>query len=388
MILTEYFPDILEPVFTGGVESRVFHLVKHLMEKNTVDVIKRTDIYSFNSPIAIIHRGMFFLHQLIKIIFISTKYDIVEGTNFVTYILAFLYAKKIGAKAVAWYPDVFIGQGVERLGLLSGIATEFTERLAIKLPWDGIIALSEETKKKLILRGTNPGKPKVIYGGVENQKYKKVQESTHLRQATEGQARKYKEVTILCIARLVKYKRTQDLLLAIYFLHRRYRDIRVIIVGNGPMKNYLIKLSRQLGTYERISWMNGVSENQKWELLTRSHIHVLPSVVEGFGLVTVESLASGTPVVNADIPINREILEKEEVRRKKEEGNIEEGLVQGGLLFKAGDAVDLAEKIETLLVNRKLYNQKVSEAYELVRKYDWEKVNRQTEEFYQHLLSN
>ncbi|KKU06086.1 MAG: Glycosyl transferase group 1 [Candidatus Magasanikbacteria bacterium GW2011_GWA2_45_39] len=104
--------------------------------------------------------------------------------------------------------------------------------------------------------------------------------------------------------------------------------------------------------------------------------------------MTIEALASGTPVVNADIPINREILQKEEGKRKREEGNTKDSLVQGGLLFKAGDAADLAEKIELLLTDRKLYNQKVGEGRELAKRYEWERVNNQTEEFYQRLLSD
>ena len=71
----------------------------------------------------------------------------VEGTNFTTYILAFLYAKKVKAKAFAWYPDVFVGKAIKRLGLINGLLTEIAERISLRLPWDRIIALSEETKR-------------------------------------------------------------------------------------------------------------------------------------------------------------------------------------------------------------------------------------------------
>ena len=73
---------------------------------------------------------------------------------------------------------------------------------------------------------------------------------------------------------------------------------------------------------------------------------------------------------------------------KKEEGNTEDSLVQGGLLFRAGDAVDLAEKIEILLIDKELYNRKVGEGKELVKRYEWEEINKQTEGFYQRLLSD
>ena len=73
--LLEYFPDVLEPVFTGGVESRAFHLVKFLEKRHKVEVVKRTGIYSFNSLAAVIHRVLFFLRQLVKIIFVDKTFE-------------------------------------------------------------------------------------------------------------------------------------------------------------------------------------------------------------------------------------------------------------------------------------------------------------------------
>ena len=370
LILTEYFPSGIGKTFTGGVEARVYHLANYLkLRGHQITIKSRTDKYSFNTLSALIERFKYLVREgsdLLRRSDLLGKYDIVEGTNFSTHILAFLYAKRVGAKAVAWYPDVFIGHGVERLGLISGIVTELAERLAIRLSWDGVISLSGETKKKLIKAGLKAKKIETIYGGVDIDKYKKVQEGI----------RKYKNATIICVVRLVKYKRVQDLLLAIYFLRERFKDIRVIIVGDGPEFAKLKVKSEKLKVADKVRFLDSVSEEEKWELLIRSHIHALPSVVEGFGLVSIESLSVGTPVVNADIPINREILQKEE------------GPISGGLLFRAGDAVDLAEKIEILLLDKKLYNQKASEGRELAKRYDWEKINKQTEEFYQRLLSD
>ena len=396
LILTEYFPSGIGKTFTGGVEARVYHLANYLkLRGHQITIKSRTDKYSFNTLSALIERFKYLVREgsdLLRRSDLLGKYDIVEGTNFSTHILAFLYAKRVGAKAVAWYPDVFIGHGVERLGLISGIVTELAERLAIRLSWDGVISLSGETKKKLIKAGLKAKKIETIYGGVDIDKYKKVQEGTCL---AGRQARKYKNATIICVVRLVKYKRVQDLLLAIYFLRERFKDIRVIIVGDGPEFAKLKVKSEKLKVADKVRFLDSVSEEEKWELLIRSHIHALPSVVEGFGLVSIESLSVGTPVVNADIPINREILQKEEGKSlpagkvgKKEEGNTEDSLVQGGLLFRAGDAADLAEKIEILLLDKKLYNQKAGEGRELAKRYEWEKINKQTEEFYQRLLSD
>lgn len=369
LILTEFFPSSIGKFFTGGVESRVYHIYEYLKRNHTVEVWSITSGYSFNSFSLLCRRLSYFVSNIFKIVTYQGKIDIVEGTNATTFFLAYFLARRVGAKAVAWVPDLLGLSGIRYVGLLNGIAISFWEKLSMRFKWDGVIALSEETKKKLIKAGINTKKIKTIYGGVNYNFYKNYKDYP-----------KFKPPTLICIARLVKYKRVRDLLLAIYFLQERFRDIRAIIVGDGPEFHKLKVNSEQLKITDRIRFLSSVSEKEKWELLARSHIHVLPSVVEGFGLATIEALAAGTPVVNADIPINREILRSREsgVRSKAE----------GGSLFKSGDAADLAEKIEILLTDKKLYNRKVSEGRELVKKYGWEKVNEQTEEFYQSLLSD
>lgn len=379
LFFTEYFPDPSEPIFTGGVETRVYRLASFLRDHgHGVEVKKRTETYSFNTPKTLIDRFLYFWRSLIGVE--GKNYDIVEGTNFVTYIPAFFRAKWIGARSVAWYPDVFVGHAIERLGFINGMITEIAEWIALHLPWDGVIALSNETRKKLIAVGVSAKKIRVIYGGVDLPKSPKSPKSP--------------QQILLCIARLVQYKRVQDLLLAAYVLKEKFPQIRIIIVGDGPERNALRQLSVQLGISSLILWKRHITEDEKWELLKKSTLHILPSVVEGFGLVTVEALAVGTPVINADTPVNREILEKPQATRPQRlrvalAGEASDKLqIEGGLLFRAGDYVDLAEKIETLLIDKKLYNQKVSEGKELVKRYEWEKVNTQTERFYQHLLSH
>ena len=365
VLLTEFFPRDGK-YFTGGVEVRVTRLYEYLKKAgHEVTVVCRSGNYEFNSFSTAVKRLLFFCNLFVKIVFSGLpKADVVEGTNFTTYILAFLYAKKIKAKVVAWYPDVFLGKAVERLGLINGVLTEIAERISLKLPWDRIIALSHETKNKLISAGVDRGKINVIYGGVN------IHNSPNIP--------KFPNPTIICISRLVRYKRIQDLILAVYLLKDRIPDIRLILVGEGPERKELKVQISNLKIEHNINLFSKVSEEGKMDLLAKSHVHILPSAVEGFGLVTIEALAVGTPVVNADIPINREILNGQKVDRST-------GCqVKGGLLFRLGNYVDLAEKIEILLTDNKLYDRKVKEGFELVKRYDWDKVNKE----YEHLLFN
>lgn len=362
LLLTEFFPESTsEPVLTGGVEARTFHLVQWLSKLHRVIVWKRTSRYRFNSSSTLIFERMGFILKTLWYGFVTReRFDVVEGTNALTYPLAYLLARRTGAEAVAWIPDLFGEYAVKHLGFLNGLFIGFFEWLTLKLPWDGIIALSQETKKKVLSMNSNSRTPmSVIHGGVAFV-------------ASTSLTAKFNHPTVLTISRLVPYKRVDQSLLAVYLVRQSIPDLQLIIVGNGPEKPRLMRLARQLNIDTRIDWKSRISEDKKWPLLSRSHLHVLPSEFEGMGLVTLEALAAGTPVVNSDIPINKEVLQGE----------------QGGLLFPKGDYVELAHAITRLLSDRTLYEQKSREAKELIKQYRWDSVNRQTEEFYEHLLSH
>lgn len=362
LFLTEFFPEnTTDPILTGGVEARTFHLVQWLSKLHRVIVWKRTSRYRFNSsPTLIFERMGFILKTLWYGLATREQFDMVEGTNALTYPLAHLLARRTGAKAVAWIPDLFGGHASKHLGFLNGFFIRIFEWLTFKLRWDGIIALSQETKKRVLSMNLTPRTPMtVIHGGVA------FVEPTSL-------TAKFNHLTVLTISRLVPYKRVDLLLLAAHLVRQTIPDLRLIIIGDGPEKQRLMHLARQLSTDKRIDWKSRISEDEKWSLLSRSHLHVLPSEFEGMGLVTLESLAAGTPVVTSDIPINKEVLQGE----------------QGGLLFPKGDYVELSHTIARLLSDRALYERKSREAKELVKQYRWDTVNRRTEEFYEHLLSH
>jgi len=75
---------------------------------------------------------------------------------------------------------------------------------------------------------------------------------------------------------------------------RRMPDKQFKIAGIGPMKNAVEEYATK---YDNIKYLGYVSEEEKIDLLSRAKILVLPSRAETFGVVYVESMASGTPVI-------------------------------------------------------------------------------------------
>jgi len=170
LLITEFFPNEKKN-FSGGVEVRTYYLAKYLAKKNEVTVICRRRKNEFVKEqlenVKIIRLGKQidkveanFYSIFSRLIFIiqsfhfglKQKADLIEGSNFICLISAFFTAKIKRIPAIAWYPDIYGNEWIKNFGILTGSFGLFLENIGLLLPWNHIIALSEQTKKKLIKR--------------------------------------------------------------------------------------------------------------------------------------------------------------------------------------------------------------------------------------------
>jgi glycosyltransferase involved in cell wall biosynthesis len=105
------------------------------------------------------------------------------------------------------------------------------------------------------------------------------------------------------------------------------------IVGDGPEREDLVRLSRELGLQARVSWHGQLAQTELPELYRQAAAVVVPSVDEGLGLTAVEALLCETPVVAFDSGGLRDVIQHEKT----------------GLLVRPGDRVSLAKTLDDLL---------------------------------------
>lgn len=135
----------------------------------------------------------------------------------------------------------------------------------------------------------------------------------------------------LAAGRLVPQKDFPTLLRA-FKLVRREIDARLIVLGQGPLHDELVKLGATLGISDTISFPGFVRNPYAW--MSQADVFVLSSAWEGFGNVLVEALACGTPVVSTDCPSGpAEILRGGEI----------------GPLVPVGDVGSMAEALISVL---------------------------------------
>lgn len=104
---------------------------------------------------------------------------------------------------------------------------------------------------------------------------------------------------VLATGRLVPYKGFHVLIEAL-----RHVDATVMIVGEGPLKDDLRQTARRLGVGERFILAGGLSRDDLKIHLHAARVFTLPSVsaAEAFGIVQLEAMAAGLPVINTDLP--------------------------------------------------------------------------------------
>jgi glycosyltransferase involved in cell wall biosynthesis len=101
----------------------------------------------------------------------------------------------------------------------------------------------------------------------------------------------------------------ENLLIAFQQLEKDTSDVQLIIGGTGPLEEELIALARELGIERKVHFVGFISEDRLPLYYQMADLFVLATKeLEGFGLVTLEAMACGLPVVGTPVGGTKEIL--------------------------------------------------------------------------------
>jgi len=179
--------------------------------------------------------------------------------------------------------------------------------LTIRLSYfrcDGIVAVSEGVKESLRKIGRiKPSRIQVIYNPVVVKERPTIQCQNHF---DNQWANDYK-YRILSVGRLVPQKDHENLIKAFYLVTKNI-DAKLVILGDGPLREKLTDLIAELNLTDQVSLHGFCIDPYPW--YRSADLFVLSSLWEGFGIVLVEALECGLQVVSTDCPSGpREILQ-------------------------------------------------------------------------------
>ncbi|WP_461834372.1 glycosyltransferase [Desulfothermus sp.] len=177
---------------------------------------------------------------------------------------------------------------------------DFTAKYA-----DGFIATSLGIKNVLLKKGIPAHKIYLIYNGLDWHIYEKV--SLDLKKVKNKLGIKEGEKVVGCISRLVPIKGISSLLFAIHRLSKIIPNIKVLIVGEGPLKADLEFLARKLKINDKVIFTGFCQDILP--CLKVIDVFVIPSFFESCPYSLLEAMAMGKPVVARAVGSLPEIIE-------------------------------------------------------------------------------
>ncbi|TQS92814.1 glycosyltransferase family 1 protein [Arthrobacter sp. TS-15] len=113
---------------------------------------------------------------------------------------------------------------------------------------------------------------------------------------------------VLFLGRLEYGHKGLDLLLEAWAIACEQVEGNLLIAGTGPDEERLRTSIQQAGLSDRVRMLGWLSGDKKFQALSHARLLVVPSRHETFGLVAIDALAAGTPVIAFDIPCLKEIV--------------------------------------------------------------------------------
>jgi glycosyltransferase involved in cell wall biosynthesis len=227
-----------------------------------------------------------------------------------------------------------------------------------------IISVSHRVAREFRAIGVPEEKMVVIPNGIDLEEFKQLPTGDPFRKRLDI---KENEKIVLTVGRLEKIKGFQYLIRALPSIIKEVGSTRLVIAG--PDFNYggkLKKLTEETNVQDHVTFYGPINGKEKFEAFSAANIVAIPSLYEGFGMLLLEAMAAGKPLVATNTGAAPEI--------------IQDG--KNGILASPGDAEDLAGKIIKLLSDNQLMYLIGQESRKTVEAFDWEKVSEQIHKLY------
>jgi glycogen synthase len=307
------------------------------------------------------------LEECMKLIASNINFDIIHGHDWLV-----AYCAKV-VKEVYKIPLVTTMHATE-FGRNNGINTEIqryihsTEKYLAEISNKLIVCSNFMLSQVSEIFEIKNDKVKIIPNGVEQVSCSK----TDLYEFRKQYAT-VDEKIVFYIGRLVFEKGVQFLIKAIPKILETNYKTKFVIAGTGPMADELKHITKKLELEDKVLFTEYIEEENKNMLYRAADVSVFPSLYEPFGIVALEAMEAGCPVVVSDVGGLAEI--------------VEDGIT--GIKAIPGSDQSIADNIIKVLSNDELKTNLSRNARKLIEEeYSWEKVARLTSLAYEECKIN
>jgi len=229
---------------------------------------------------------------------------------------------------------------------------------------DAVLALTEDMKEemqKICSRDIH-----VLPNGIDLEKFESLSKD-EMRCKLQI---KTDERLVIFVGRFRPVKGVEYLIKSMEIIRQRDQSIRLVLVGEGPEEENLKSLTKQLKLEGCVEFVGQISTEKVPQYMAASDVFVLPSLSEGFPLVSLEAMASGLPIVATKVTGLPEIIEDGE----------------NGFLVEPRSPEQIAQKVLLFFEDNELRGTMSRNNKEKAKKYGWETVVQRLEDVYQNHL--
>lgn len=282
-----------------------------------------------------------------------------------------------------WKPDVIHAHWLIPQGLLVALLKVFfksfppflvtshgADLFALKSPFfeklkvfvadkaSALTVVSSAMRDELQRIGIDSSKVSIQPMGVDLENRFKPEESTNTNSSNHE---------ILFVGRLVEKKGLPYLIKALQLVLKKRADVKLRVIGFGPEELPARRLSKELDVSDQVQFMGPVKQAELPDYYRQASVFAAPFIQansgdqEGLGLVLIEALGCGCPVVVSDIPASKDVS----------------GKVAAVRTVSMRSESELAEAILDVLDNQEIVAAEVSRSRDQLKtEYDWTAVSR------------
>ncbi|CAJ35677.1 glycosyltransferase family 4 protein [Methanocella arvoryzae] len=368
-----FVSDVIYPYVKGGAEKRIYEIARRLVARgHEVHVfgVKWWDGGAVQNIGGITYHGVCGKKDLyvggrrsifeaiwfaicLSVPLARERFDVIDCNQhpyfplFVCKAIAVIKGKRFLATWHEYWGDYWY----EYLWGVKGFVGRTIEKWGARMP-DRIIAVSDRTAHALRSSGLPGQKVLVVSNGIPYR---------HIREIPPAA----EKCDVLFAGRLIKDKHIDVLLRACSLAGK---PIRLSILGDGPERDSLEKLARELGIEATTEFAGFLEEGELMARMKAARLFVLPSSREGFSITTLEAMACGLPVITVD-------CEKNYATDLIAEG-------QTGLVVRL-DAKEISEAIVSLLDDEPGRSRMSVECVTATAAYDWDLLVGKLEQAYE-----
>jgi len=187
----------------------------------------------------------------------------------------------------------------------------------------------------------------IIYNGVDMVQFRPI-------------SKKNNELVFLSTSRLIKRKGVEYLIYAFLDFIKLYKNCKLLILGDGDLKSYLMQLVNKSEFKKNIFFLGTIDHKNLHEYYQQSDVFILPSLNEGMSNSILEAMASGLAVITTDTGGTKELINE-----------------NNGIIIDKHNARSIYLAMENLYLNKKLLNKIKISNREKVINFSWKNIANQ-----------